>query len=918
MQRTILLCFILLIGLSPLLSQRALTIEDLNRWQSIRSEKLSADGRWLTYVLQPDNGDRTVLLYDSQTEREWRFERSDQPRFNLGSTHLVFVQHPAQDSLKAMRRRKVKKKDLPGDTLAVLSLASEQLLQVPNFKSYQLPEKWDDWLAYGIETPLPDSLTKGIDKDAYRLVFHQLSTGDTLFLEGVMNYRHAEEGPAFLASVAAPDSIQSPGVYYFDAATATLQPVLPGKGDYQQMSLSRTGKRVAFLADQDTTEERIRPFELYRWEKGEDIAVMGYANRADWMPDGWRISENGRLSFSHDESRLFFGIAPDPILPDTGLLDEEIVQVEVWTTADDRMYTRAENELNSDRRRTYLCLHEWASGRTLQLGTTEQAEIQLANRGDARYALATDDRAYRYRRSFEGWPGYQDFYLLDLTNGDRTLIAEGIRGNAQWSPNGSYVMWYNVLDTAYYSYSIADGQTRQLTNNAIAIFHDEEHDSPSPAGPYGRAGWQANDAAVYLYDRYDWWKVNPAQALSAQRLTNLRAAKRSARYLRLDPEKRFFSPGDQPIVYLFDDASRESGYGRLDLNSGSIETLQMGPYSFSRQIEKAKNADRYLYTKANFRTFPDLIYGDDLQSGTTISKANPQQSEYRWGDVELVQWTSLDGQVLEGMLVKPDDFDPTKQYPMIVNFYERSSNGLFRHRAPSAGRSTINYSYYVSRGYLIFNPDVPYRIGYPGESAYNAVVSGVTALMNKGFVDPDRIGVQGHSWGGYQIAHLVTETDLFACAESGAPVVNMISAYGGIRWGSGLVRQFQYEQTQSRIGGTPWEYPMRYLENSPIFFIDKINTPVLIMHNDKDGAVPWYQGIEFFAALRRLNKPAWMLNYNGEPHWPLKYQNRVDFQTRMSQFFDYYLMDGPKPLWMEKGVSPIEKGIRQNYEPSRE
>jgi dipeptidyl aminopeptidase/acylaminoacyl peptidase len=215
---------------------------------------------------------------------------------------------------------------------------------------------------------------------------------------------------------------------------------------------------------------------------------------------------------------------------------------------------------------------------------------------------------------------------------------------------------------------------------------------------------------------------------------------------------------------------------------------------------------------------------------------------------------------------------------------------------------------------VIFNPDVPYRVGYPGESAYNAVIPGVTSLIEKGFIDAGNIGMQGHSWGGYQAAYIVTKSNIFKCAESGAPVVNMISAYGGIRWGSGMSRAFQYEHTQSRIGGTPWEFPIRYIENSPIFFIDKIETPLLILHNDKDGAVPWYQGIEFFNGLRRLGKPAWMLNYNDEPHWPVKLQNRKDFNLRMQQFFDFYLQGKPKPLWMERGVPAMEKGIRQGLE----
>jgi dipeptidyl aminopeptidase/acylaminoacyl peptidase len=247
---------------------------------------------------------------------------------------------------------------------------------------------------------------------------------------------------------------------------------------------------------------------------------------------------------------------------------------------------------------------------------------------------------------------------------------------------------------------------------------------------------------------------------------------------------------------------------------------------------------------------------------------------------------------------------------MITYFYERMTDQLHHHWTPGYNRSMLNFAQLASRGFLVFIPDIPYRIGYPGESAQNAIISGVTALLDKGFVDKDNLGVQGHSWGGYQIAYLVTKTNIFKCAESGAPVVNMVSAYGGIRWESGMSRMFQYEHTQSRIGGTLWEKPLRYLENSPIFFIDKVSTPLLIMANDKDGAVPWYQGIEFYMGLRRLGKPAWLLNYNEEGHGLVKLQNRKDFQLRMLQFFEHYLKGAPKPVWMEKGVAAIEKGVK--------
>ena len=430
------------------------------------------------------------------------------------------------------------------------------------------------------------------------------------------------------------------------------------------------------------------------------------------------------------------------------------------------------------------------------------------------------------------------------------------------------------------------------------------------------ATWTKDDRYVLLYDRFDIWQIDPTGKEPAVNLTNGRAANLRHRYLQLDPEERFVETGQRLLLHVFNEKTKASGYAYLMLGVGKPIQLVMEDFNYTDHPKKARDADRLLFTKENFQTFPDLLYADlSLQNPRRVSRANPQQSDYRWGSIELVEWTALDGQQITGMLVKPEGFDPAKKYPLLVNFYEKSSDRLHVYPRPFPHRSTINYALYASKGYLVFNPDVPYRIGYPGESCENSVLPGVAALVNRGFVNKERIGVQGHSWGGYQVAHLLTRTDIFRCAESGAPVVNMFSAYGGIRWGTGLSRMFQYERTQSRIGGTIWEKPLRYLENSPLFYLDKVNTPVLILHNDHDGAVPWYQGIEYFVGLRRLGKPAWLLNYTDEPHWPVKLQNRKDFQLRMSQFFDHYLLDAPMPQWMERGVPATETGILQGLEP---
>jgi dipeptidyl aminopeptidase/acylaminoacyl peptidase len=315
----------------------------------------------------------------------------------------------------------------------------------------------------------------------------------------------------------------------------------------------------------------------------------------------------------------------------------------------------------------------------------------------------------------------------------------------------------------------------------------------------------------------------------------------------------------------------------------------------------------------DYSNAPNLCYHNNTpeinREWMPLSDINPQQADYNWGTAELFKWKSYTGKESEGIIYKPENFDPKKKYPMISYFYEKLSDGLYGYIPPSPTPSRLNISFFVSRGYVVFAPDISYTTGHPGNDAYNYIVSGVRAIVKLGYVDSTKLGLQGQSWGGYQTAILVTKTKLFAAAWAGAPVANMTSAYGGIRWGSGLNRQFQYEKTQSRIGATLWEKQNLYLENSPLFHLPNVTTPMVIMSNDADDAVPWYQGIELFTAMRRLNKPVWLLVYNNEAHNLIERKNRKDIQIREQQFFDWKLKGEKPAAWLTNGVPATQKGM---------
>jgi len=856
------------------LLKKQLDHSDFDIWRTISQEQISNDGQWVTYSLTTERQDPELRIVHVDSGKEIMIDRGINAKITDDNSWVIYMIKNPVHRIKDMKLKKTKSEDLPLDTLAILNLSTEEVIKISDVKNFEIPGKWSDWLVYESETQkqevadttsINSTSQKTEPDDSGQLVIKQLSSDYELIIPFGNSYVFAEEAPQILLSSESEDSTFAAGVYLFDCQSSLLKPIFQSEGKYSSLCFDKTASNAAFLADIDTSKVENRPFRLYQYISTQENAQLLVDDHHKIMPIGYGLSEHADLHFSDDGSKLFFGIAPHPKEKDTTLLDEEIVRVEVWSWNDDRLHTQQELEKERDKKRTFDCVWNIDSDTFTQLGSSEIPNIQYDPEASTTYALGTADEHYMKYISWEGFPGYRDVYVTNLETGNSEKIATRIKAFPSISPAGKYIYWFNRLDTVWQVHNIANGQTITLTNNKEEKYYYELNDSPNWPGSYGLAGWTEGDNHILINDRYDIWKYDPTQEMKPARITNGRESKHRFRYIQTDPEAKYID--GELLLSVFNEGDKSSGYATTSLNSNTTSIRVKENFRYTTHPIKARDADRYLFTKEDFELFPDLIVSDaTFRSGKKISQANPQQNQYTWGTSEVYEWLSSDGQVLQGLLVKPDDFDPNKKYPMIVNFYERSSDGLHRHRAPYPHRSTINYAFYVSRGYVIFNPDVVYKVGYPGESAENSVISGTTALIREGFIDKDRIGVQGHSWGGYQIAHLITRSNLFACAESGAPVVNMFSAYGGIRWGSGLSRMFQYEHTQSRIGGTIWDEHTRYVENSPLFFLDKVETPVLIMHNDEDGAVPWYQGIEFFTSMRRLGKPAWLLNYNGEPH----------------------------------------------------
>ena len=893
------LAFVACLGsLSPAFAQNAsksLTVDDLITWQRITDREISDNGKWVACKMEPWEGDATVYLYAAQGQETATFSPADKFAFSASSGYLVVTQTPGKSTVDSLKILKTKEDKMPMNTLVIYSVAGKKET-IDSLKTFKLADE-ADWIAY--QRGRKDSTLYVRSLDGSK-TFQFPTVTDFQFAKksGMLYYTSAAEGEA--------------GIFTLNPEKGSPALIKEGKGVFKQTTFDEKGERLAFLycADKDSSYKALSLWLSEHNAPAKEIATRG--NKA--FPAEWVINENGMLQFSKSASRLFFGTSPEPRQKDTTQLAENRPNVQVWSWDEPVQYTVQNYNKEKDLKKSYQAVYNLGNGSIFQLANEELPNIQLGNEGDAALALLSTSRPYSLSSMWEARTR-SDYYTVSLDNGERKQIAKADYGRFRLSPQGKYAYWYGETDSCWYTIALAEGKRYRLTTPESFPAWDEENDVPNHPYAHGAAGWTANDQSLLIYDRYDIWKFDPTAATSPINLTvNGRKEKLSYRLEQLDKEARFIDLGKPQLLKGFNETTKGYGFYNARLSAPAApKTLLAGNYML-RSINKAKNTDDVIYTMETFQQYPDIHYSTlAFKKSVQLTHGDKQQEGFIWGTAELVSWISLDGRPLEGVVYKPANFDPNKKYPMMVNFYERNSETLYNYRMPEPHRSTIDYHLYNSNEYIIFNPDIRYVDGYPGESCYNCLMPGITMMIAKGYINEKGIGAQGHSWGGYQVAYLATRTNLFSAIESGAPVVNMFSAYGGIRWGSGMARSFQYEHTQSRLGATPWSSPLRYLENSPLFTMDKVQTPILIMHNDADGHVPWYQGIEYFVAMKRLGKPCWLLNYTGEPHWPMHMANRIDFQRRMFQFFNHYLKNQKMPKWMSEGVPAVEQPFELGY-----
>jgi dipeptidyl aminopeptidase/acylaminoacyl peptidase len=863
-------------------ARRPITENDYDSWRSIRSETLSRDGKWVAYALLPAVGETELVVRNINSANEfrapigiWPSARSSPTLQFTGDANFVVAQTASGATTSDDKSLQTK----AGPAVIILNTTNGTVTRLADATSFQLPEEGSK-IAYRREV-----------SGRPELDLYDLANGTTRQFADVVDYSLTKDGTTLVYSVSSSGG-ESNGVFVVNTETSDpAQPLLTGKEKYRGLAWDRGQTELAFLGKTN----------LYTWARHSASAI-----EAAGCPDGREAGDTRRVTFSSDGERIVFAcVDPPQKKEDSG----DGAVFELWHWKDPEVQSMQKQDAEDVRSRTFVVIWDRETRKLTQLTSAEIQSIIFSD--DDRWAVGFDDRAYRRSQDYDGPYRSADVYLVNtLTGEQRLIIKKHRRDPITVSPDDRYVLYFDGRN--WNSVEIPSGRITNLTSSLPVHFYDEDDDIPDVPFPYGSAGFSRDGRYVFLYDRYDIWKLTPNGSF-AESLTRSqgRKDKLSFRLVNLDPTSQSVDTGKALLLRAENLETRATGFyeTRIDSQQNPHELI-FAPEEFAapfkgRDVDvllKARDADVLLLTATTFQKPPDLLATDtSFRDLRRVSDANPQMKTLLWGSAEMISFHDTSGRKLQGILYKPEKFDPRKKYPVIVYIYERLSDRLydFIPPRPEWGHA-INISTYVSNGYLVLVPDIAYTIGHPGQSALNCVLAAVDSVVKQGFVDENAIGIQGHSWGGLEVAYIIGHTDRFRAAEAGALEANMTSLYDGLSYGR--PRQLVYEKNQSRIGSTLWQHPELFIENSPVFTADKIKTPLLILSNDADPNIPFEQGIQFYMALRRLDKEVYLFNYNGEGHDLSKWQNMKDFSVRMRQFFDHYLKGAPAPDWMVDGL----------------
>lgn len=914
---------------------KALTAADYGRFETLSFRNpMSPDGAWLAVALSRVDGTRQLQVYAvGGTTDPVTVEEGRDPVFSDDSRWLAYRIGHSEEEAEKLRARK----EPIRNSVGILELASGETRTVEGVAAFAFDgsgrflamQRYPE--AESSEGPAPADL-----------VVRDLDGGSELAFGNVTGFAWQDDGSLLAMTVTAPG--EASGVHLYDAAGGSLRVLESGDAKFGQLGWREDGDDLVYLRSRvdDGWEEDTHVVVAWR-----GLAAGGSAARfdpdRDGFPEGMRVSEHYRPAFSDDGATVLFGIrerhavpakpeaeeaeqaeqTPPAEGPEEADVDEapsqepaasaapveKPAEVWVWHTGDETIVPMQQAFSQRLSTATYLAAWHLDEDRFVRIGTALEERTTLLP--GQRYAVETDRSTFKLANQFD--TDWNDIWLIDVASGHRRKVIEGVGYFSGASPEGRYLLYFRA--DGWHVYDIEADAHRALTAELPAEFVNDEYDTPVKRHrpPWGQGGWVEDDAAVLLYDRYDVWALRPS-GVGALRLTDGAAEEVRHRVVRPDLEADA-QPRGAIYLSLYGEWTKRQGFARASL--GSDDPSQPGPDPGLQRLlwrdaavgrlARAADAEVYSWVAEGYDDSPDIfVAGPDLADARQVTATNSFQADYAWGRSELVEYENAEGRRLQGSLHYPAGYEPGRRYPMIVYVYERLSQALHRYEVPSE-RDPYNPTVFNARGYFVLQPDIVYRDRYPGTSAVDCITAAVQAVLEKELVDPDRVGLVGHSWGGYEAAYVPTRTDIFAAAVAGAPLTNFFSMFGTVHWNQGLPESDHFETGQARMEVPYWEDLEAYVRESPVMHLQELNTPMLVFFGDKDGTVDWHQGVELYNYARRAGKFLVMLVYPGENHSARRKENQVDYHRRVLAWFDHFLQGADAPAWITEGQSVADR-----------
>ncbi|MFL5810539.1 MAG: S9 family peptidase, partial [Flavisolibacter sp.] len=728
-------------------------------WQSIGERMISNDGKWVVYTVTPQEGDADLFIRSTYgTAFQKQIPRGYNALITEDNRFVVFKIKPTYKQTRDARIKKKKPEDMPKDSIGIVELGKDSVIKTAKIKSYKTPMKGSGWIAYqkegGVRQPgaatqrTVDSLKRTIDSltllvtqiknqksgsrdqldadedpasasganEGSDLVLRNLNTGKERTFKNVVDYFFNDYGQKLVMRVSksAKDSSGANAVVLFDLQKSSLDTILKGGNDFRNFSFTEDGNKLSFVAERDTNTKALQKFYgLYLYRTGDDSASLLIDKKSEGMDLGMTVSENGIVSFSKSGRRLFFGTAPIQPPKDTTLVDFETAKLDIWHYKDDYLQTIQLFQLNNELKRNYLAVYDFGQNKMEQLGSKGLPTIIQTNEGDGDVFIGVTDTGRRVESQWSG-STKKDVYAINVRTGERKLVKKNHDGLIYPSSTGKYILLYDNKARNYFAW---DGkELKSITSKIKVPLYNEENDTPDDPNPYGIMGWHEKDSFVYVYDRYDVWKVDPSNGSVSTLIWKMslgRPSKNSYRYLRVDPDERFISSRQLLHFRIFNEISKITGI--VTFNTNGIPdhfVTDIGPFS-NNTFLKAKNTDSYLFSKEDYAHSPDLYFASVTTTDTIagwhagalpsvkISSINPQQSQYNWGTAELYKWKTFTGKAATGILYKPENFDSTKKYPLLITYYDKMSHRLFEFPNPEFTNGDINIPWFVTHGYLV-------------------------------------------------------------------------------------------------------------------------------------------------------------------------------------------------------------------------